>query len=182
MSILRGTPVWAAIVGTLVGLAVGIAAFPPSTATFPMNLPLFALAGLLCAIDIATRYLPNSLVTIAGILTWAHVLTDLVLSQAPGSVVASRLLSAILAMIFITGLLTVASRLSGGGLGLGDLKLAIALAPLTVVHGMNGLWVGLVALAAVSIVAGLYAHLTKQRTVAYGPVIVLAVAASCIAG
>ena len=182
MNVLRGTPVWAAALGAGLGLAAGAALFGMNTPASPILIALCGLLGLLCAIDVAKRLLPNPLVATAAVLTWAAMITDAVAGSTGVQMVAMVVIFSVLAMIFITGLLAAASYLSGGGVGLGDMKLAAAISPLAVFYGMDGLWAALATLAAGSaIVAGL-AVATKRKAVAFGPVIVLSVAAAVWAG
>lgn len=133
---------------------------------------LFLLFGLaLIVSDMAARRLPNLLVGLLSVFLWWVLLFDALESRS-GLPLRAMVLAAALCGFYMTIRL-----LSKGGMGLGDVKLAV---PIGFITGYMGLIPFLMAFIASSLLGGLYAfallvlkRADRKTVVPFGPFMIL---------
>jgi leader peptidase (prepilin peptidase)/N-methyltransferase len=118
----------------LLGVSVG------ATPLLPVLLPAVALGVLLTAIDVRCLRLPDPLVAALTAVTVPPLTTIALAAAQPG-----RLGRAALAAVLVSTAYLIIGILPGGGLGLGDVKLAAVLAFVLGFVGWPAVAVGLVA-------------------------------------
>ena len=152
---------------------------PPSILTLVLTAVPLAVAGWAALIDVRSRRLPNRLVAVTAVS--AIVVAAIVASVAAPSVgrasdgwfVGSAMLGCLAAAAAFAGPLLLHHVVFPSAVGLGDVKLALALAPLLAVGGALA---GLLALCVASGSATAAGFVTRRSSVPFGPSLVLGAA------
>lgn len=173
MSWLRGAhPTWVGV-GALAGAAFGYCVTLVNDVPPPIYPPLFfGFLGILVAIDIQKMLLPTPWIILCIITAWANVIHMSIVLGPPGGFFIPIL--AIGFTIAYSGVMMIAWYLARQHVGLGDVKLSVALAPWLASAALANVEIFLSILCIASLAVALFAITTRTRAVPYGPVMVLA--------